>query len=178
MTGALWISDFFCFLTLRPATRHWPPSMIQCIDLNFAAAAKRSRHWQSNIQISFQTRPGSITVINTILDCYQKEERSDIYSKVTSKVTFKMMLEHSKIDMRLKGLVVKLQAFEMPSFSLKFLHGSEVNRHRGICRWMCLLLDHLIKQMSFSVSSNMNWASHLVDYIYQLIFDSTLKDIC
>ena len=103
--------------------------MVQCIDLNFAAAGKHSRHSQSNIQISFHTRPSSITVINNILDCHQKEERSDIYSKVTSQVTFKMMLKHAKIDMRLKGLIGKLQPFKMPSFFLKFVYGSEVNRH-------------------------------------------------
>ena len=78
------------------------------LSLNFAAAGKRSRHTQSNIQISFQTRPSSITVIKNILDCYQKEERSAIHSKVTSQVTFKMMLEHAKIDTRLKSLVCKL----------------------------------------------------------------------
>ena len=109
--------------------------MIQCIDLNFAVVGKRSKHSQSNIQISFQTRPSSVTVINNILDCHQKEERSDIYSKVTSQVTFKMMLEpDTKIDMRLKGVIGKLQPFEMPSFFLKFVNGSEVKRHRGICR--------------------------------------------
>ena len=102
--------------------------MIQCIDLNFSAAGKRSRHSQSNIQISFQTRPSSITVINNTIDCRQNEERSDIYSKVTSQVAFKMMLEHAKIDMRLKGLVGKLQPFQIPSFFLKFVYGSEVNR--------------------------------------------------
>ena len=138
MTGALWSSDFFCFfLTPRSVTRHWPPSMIQCINLNFAAAGKRSRHSQSNIQISFQTRSSSIIVINNILArLSSKKEQSDIYNKVTSQVTFKMMLEHAKSDMRLKGLVGKLQPFEMPSFFLKFVYGSEVNRHRGICRWM------------------------------------------
>ena len=34
--------------------------------------------------------------------------------------------------------------------------GSEVHRHRGICRLICLLLGHVIKQISLSVSSNMN----------------------
>ena len=63
-----------------------------------------------------------------------KAQGSEIYRKVTSQVTFKMMLEHAKIDMRLKGLVGKLQPFEMLSFFLKFVYGSEVNRHRGICR--------------------------------------------
>ena len=122
------------FLATRPATRHCPPSMIHCIDLNFAAVGKCSRHSQSNIRVSLQTRPSSITVINNILDCHEKEERSDIYSKVRSQVTFKMMLEHAKINMRLKGLVGKLQPFEMPSFFVKFVYGSEVNRHLGICR--------------------------------------------
>ena len=68
--------------------------------------------------------PGSITLINNILDCHQKEQWFDIYNKVT----FRMMLEHPKIDMRVKGLVSKLQPFEMPSFFLKFVDGSEVNR--------------------------------------------------
>ena len=83
---------------------------------------------QSNIQINFQTRPCSSIVINNILDCHQKEDRSDIYSKVTSQVTFKMMLEHVKIDMRLKGLVGKLQPFEMPSFFSKSVYAIMVQK--------------------------------------------------
>ena len=129
--------------------------MIQCINLNFAAAGECSRHSQSNIQISFQTRPSSITVINNVLDCLKKEERPDIYSKVTSQVTFKMMLQHAKIDMRLKGLVCKLQPFEMYSFFLKFVYGSEVTDTEAYAD-ECLLLDHITKQISFSVLLNMN----------------------
>ena len=36
----------------------------------------------------------------------------------------------------------------------------------------------IIKQISFSVSSNMNRIVYEVRTIYQFIFDSTLKDIC
>ena len=70
------------------------------------------------------------------LDCHQKEERSDIYSKVTSHVTFKNDAGacENRHEIKLKGLVGKLQPFEMPSFLSKFVYGSEVNRHRGICQ--------------------------------------------
>ena len=68
------------------------------------------------------------------------------------------MLEHAKIDMRLKGLVGKLQPFEMPSFFLKFVmvQKSSSGRHNKA--------NIFLGFIEYELNSLLG-ASHLLDYI-------------
>ena len=96
-----------------------------------------------------------------------------------------MMLEHAKIDMRLKpikGLVGKLQPFEMRLRSFRGLFMVQKLTDTKTYADECVSSGPLIKQISFSVLSNINWIVYSVlctsFTIYHFIFDSTLKDVC